>query len=159
VSPTRQRRQLEGLLRGILQPVEVFTAIPGGILLAAIELQTTDRLAGENFACAVDAGPTCARLTADDYRSEGRFFAMEITMTAVETTGTVDEERRLRLDEALPVPGPMRVRVIVLYPLPEGLDEDEWLRAASRNPAFQDLGEPEEDIYSLEDGVPFRDQT
>jgi hypothetical protein len=34
--------------------------------------------------------------------------------------------------------------------------EDEWLRAAARNPAFQDLEAPEEDIYSLEDGAPFR---
>jgi len=83
---------------------------------------------------------------------------MEVTMTAIETTGTVGEDRRLKLDEALPVPGPMRVRVIVLYPLADGLDDDEWLRAASRNPAFQDLDAPEEDIYSLEDGVPFRDQ-
>jgi hypothetical protein len=83
---------------------------------------------------------------------------MEATMTAIETTGTVDEHHRLKLDEDLPVPGPMRVRVIVLYPLADGLDEAEWLRAAARNPAFQDLAAPEEDIYSLEDGEPFRDQ-
>jgi hypothetical protein len=80
---------------------------------------------------------------------------MEATMTAIETTGTVDEDRRLRLDEDLPFAGPMRVRVIVLYPLAEGVDEDEWLRAAARNPAFQDLERPEEDVYSLEDGAPF----
>ena len=84
---------------------------------------------------------------------------MEVTMTAIETTGTVDKDRRLSLDEALPVSGPMRVRVIVLYPLPDGLDdEDEWLRAATRNPVFQGLEALEEDIYSLEDGVPFGDQ-
>jgi hypothetical protein len=52
----------------------------------------------------------------------------------------------------------MRVRVIVLYPLTEGLEEDEWLRAAARNPAVRDLAAPEEDIYSLEDGEPFLDQ-
>jgi len=84
---------------------------------------------------------------------------MEATMTAIETTGTVDAEHRLELDESLPIPGPMRVRVIVLYPLAEGMDEDEWLRAAARNPAFGDLGAPEEDVYSLEDGEPFLDQT
>ncbi len=83
---------------------------------------------------------------------------MEATMTAIETTGTVDEHHRLRLDEDLPVPGPMRVRVIVLYPLSDGLGEEDWLRAAARNPAFQDLEAPEEDIYSLEDGEPFRDE-
>jgi hypothetical protein len=37
---------------------------------------------------------------------------MEAAMTAIETTGTVDEDHRLRLDEALPLSGPMRVRVI-----------------------------------------------
>jgi hypothetical protein len=83
---------------------------------------------------------------------------MEAAMTAIETTGTVDEDHRLKLDEALPVSGPMRVRVIVLYPLPEGIDEDEWLRAAARNPVFRDLESPEEDVYSLEDGDPFLDQ-
>jgi hypothetical protein len=51
---------------------------------------------------------------------------MENAMTAIETTGTVDEE--------------------------------EWLRAAARNPAFRDLEAREEDVYSLEDGEPFRDQ-
>ena len=83
---------------------------------------------------------------------------MEATMTAIETTGVVDEHHRLKLDEELPVSGPMRVRVIVLYPLAEGSDEDEWLRAAARNPAFGDLEAPEEDIYSLKDGEPFLDQ-
>jgi hypothetical protein len=83
---------------------------------------------------------------------------MEPAMTAIETTGVVGEDHRLRLDEDLPVSGPMRVRVIVLYPLQDESDEDDWLRAASRNPAFQDLEDPEEDLYSLEDGVPFRDQ-
>lgn len=81
---------------------------------------------------------------------------MEATMTAIETTGRV-EHHRLKLDAALPVPGPMRVRVIVLYPLTEGSDEREWLRAAAQNPAFEDLAAPEEDIYSLEDGEPFID--
>jgi len=37
-------------------------------------------------------------------------------------------------------------------------DEEEWLRAAARNPVFKDLEAPEEDLYSLEDGEPFRDQ-
>ncbi len=85
---------------------------------------------------------------------------MEATMTAIEATGMVDEQHRLKLDDALPVAGPMRVRVIVLYPLleeQEEPDEDEWLRAMARNPAFEDLAAPEEDIYSLEDGEPFFD--
>ncbi len=85
---------------------------------------------------------------------------MEAAMTAIETTGMIDEDHRLRLDEALPIDGPMRVRVIVLYPvLEEGeeVSEADWLRAAAGNSAFHGLEAPEEDIYSLEDGQPFRD--
>ncbi len=74
---------------------------------------------------------------------------MEATMTAIEMTGTVDEHRRLRLDKALPVTGPMRVRVIVLYPLHDEWNETEWLQAAARNPAFAFLHDPAEDIYSV----------
>src|SRR5262249_17828087 len=36
-------------------------------------------------------------------------------------------------------------------------EEDEWLRAAMNNPAFQDLADPAEDLYSPEDGEPFSD--
>lgn len=83
---------------------------------------------------------------------------MESALTAIEATGTIDEERRLRLDESLPLSGPKRVRVIVLYPADEISDETEWLHAAARNPAFESLADPEEDIYSLDDGEPFLDQ-
>jgi len=76
-------------------------------------------------------------------------------IAAIETTGTVDELRQLRLDESLPLSGPRRVRVIVLYETDNESDEREWLRAAARNPAFASLADPEEDIYSLDDGEPF----
>lgn len=48
---------------------------------------------------------------------------METTMTAIEVTGTVDEHQQLLLDHALPIAGPGRVRVIVLYPLADEWDE------------------------------------
>lgn len=83
---------------------------------------------------------------------------MEVTMTAIEMTGTVDEHHQLQLDGLLPISGPMRVRIIVLYPLSDEWDETEWLQAASRNPAFAFLSDPEEDVYSLADGKPFHDQ-
>lgn len=79
-------------------------------------------------------------------------------MTAIETVGTIDKDRQLQLDDLLPVPGPMRVRVIVLYPSNGEWDEAEWLQAAARNPAFAFLGESEEDIYSPTDGKPFHDE-
>lgn len=83
---------------------------------------------------------------------------MESPLTAIELTGTIDEQHQLRLDDVLPVSGPKRVRVIVLYPWDEALDEAAWLRSAAQNPAFADLGAPEEDIYSLADGKPYRDE-
>lgn len=75
-------------------------------------------------------------------------------MTAIELTGTVDERRQLQLDDLLPIPGPKRVRVIVLYSPIDEWSEMEWLQAAARNPAFDFLKDPEEDIYSLADGKP-----
>jgi hypothetical protein len=78
--------------------------------------------------------------------------------TAIEVTGTVDEHHQLRLDQALPIAGPTRVRVIVLYPLDEEWDEREWLHAAARNPAFSHLKEAAEDLYTTSDGEPFRDE-
>lgn len=83
---------------------------------------------------------------------------MEIPLTAVELTGTIDEQHRLTLDGSLPASGPMKVRVIVLYPPNGELDEKEWLHAAASNPAFADLANPAEDIYSLADGTPFNDE-
>jgi hypothetical protein len=82
----------------------------------------------------------------------------EVTMKAIETTGTVDEQRRLLLDDPLPVIGPSRVRVIILMPEETDIEEKEWLRAASANPAFDFLRDPKEDIYTLSDGKPFHDQ-
>ena len=83
---------------------------------------------------------------------------MNATMKAIEMTGTIDEHNQLRLDGELPVSGPARVKVIVLYPLQDDWDESEWLRAAARNPAFEFLKEAQEDIYSVRDGNPFNDQ-
>ena len=83
---------------------------------------------------------------------------METAMTAIEMTGSIDENRQLQLDGSLPVSGPMRVKVIVMYPLTDEWDETEWLRAAAHNPAFDSLNDPEEEIYSMADGEPFRDE-
>jgi hypothetical protein len=83
---------------------------------------------------------------------------METTMTAIEITGMIDENRQLHLDGTLPISGPIPVRVIVLYPVTEELDEAKWLQTAASNPAFEFLNNPEEDIYTLADGKPFEDE-
>ena len=79
-------------------------------------------------------------------------------LRALEVGGTIDAQRQLHLDEPLPIAGPSRVRVIVLLPEETDIDEQEWLRAAMTNPALAFLQEPEEDIYTLDDGKPFHDQ-
>ena len=82
---------------------------------------------------------------------------MEISAKAIQVGGTIDAQRRLVLDEPLPVAGPARVQVIILIPDDTEIDETEWLRAAAANPAFDFLKESAEDIYSIEDGKPFHD--
>lgn len=80
---------------------------------------------------------------------------MEITMKAIEVMGTVDKKSQLHIDEPLPIAGPSRVRVIILFPS-EDIDEREWLRAAAANPAFEFLNDQAEDIYKPTDGKPFQ---
>ena len=80
---------------------------------------------------------------------------MEIVEKAIETQGTIDKEHRLVLDEALPIEGPQRVRVIILVPEEAEIEEHRWLEAAASNEAFSFLRRSEEDIYSLSDGKPF----
>lgn len=79
---------------------------------------------------------------------------MQTAMTAIETTGTVDEQHQLRLDADLPLTSPLRVKVIVLYPVMDEMTEANWLKAAARNPAFAYLRESAEDLYSPSDGKP-----
>lgn len=84
---------------------------------------------------------------------------MSAKMKAIETTGTIDEHNQLHLDNPLPISGPSRVRVIVLFPdESDEWDEAEWLKAAASNPVFDFLEDPTEDIYALEDGKPFDDK-
>ncbi len=83
---------------------------------------------------------------------------MDNTMKAIETTGIIDKQHRLVLDEVLPFTEKSKVRVIILLPEESDICEKEWLKAATLNPAFDFLKEPEEDIYTREDGKPFHDK-
>jgi hypothetical protein len=80
-----------------------------------------------------------------------------VDMHALEVGGRIDEKRHLVLDEVLPIQGPSRVRVIILFD-EEELPEPLWLRAGTTNPAFDFLKEPEEDLYKPTDGRPFHDE-
>jgi len=79
-------------------------------------------------------------------------------MKAIERTGTVDSERQIVLDEPLAVEGPTRVRLIILMQEESDIGEEEWLKAAASDPAFDFLREPEEDLYTLADGRSFHDE-
>lgn len=80
-------------------------------------------------------------------------------LTAIETTGTIGANRQIVLDEELPGNAPSRVRVIVLFDEEnKDFNETEWLKAASKNDAFDFLNDEAEDIYTLEDGKPLQNE-
>ena len=83
---------------------------------------------------------------------------MQAARKAIETTGTIDAQHHLVLDETLPVVGPTRVRIIILVPEETDINETEWLQAAAANPALNFLKYLDEDIYTLSDGRPFYDE-
>ena len=81
---------------------------------------------------------------------------MKTPMQAIEVTGIITGHNQLELNEPLPINGPKEVRVIVIYPPDDTRDETMWLQAAARNPVFDFLKDSAEDIYTLNDGQPFR---
>jgi hypothetical protein len=74
---------------------------------------------------------------------------------AIEATGEIDKNGELHLDEALPVRGPSRARVIILMENSDSTEDQDWLRIVSSSPAFEFLKDQKEDIYTLSDGKPF----
>jgi len=74
-------------------------------------------------------------------------------MRAIELTGYVDENHQLCVDIPADVaPGPVKVILEV-----EEEDPAAWGRAVLQRWA-EESEDPREDIYSLEDGVPYRAQ-
>jgi hypothetical protein len=74
-------------------------------------------------------------------------------MRTIETTGILNTQGQLQLDHPIPQEKARFVRVILLMP-EEELNEQTWLNAVSNNPSFAFLHDPEEDIYTLKDGLP-----
>ena len=79
-------------------------------------------------------------------------------LTAIERTGTINADHQIVLDEELPSNAPSRVRVIVLFDEENDLNEKDWLNSAASNDAFDFLNDESEDIYTLADGKPLRDE-
>ena len=72
-------------------------------------------------------------------------------MKAIEIKASIDEKGQLKVDVPLKIIN-KRVKVIVLVPEDNDLDDDEWIVGLSSNPAFDFLKEGAENIYSVTDG-------
>ncbi len=67
--------------------------------------------------------------------------------------------RQIVLDEPYNLPANTPLMVTVLSSAPTDHEAEEaWLHAASTSEAFAFLADPAEDIYSRNDGEPFRDE-
>lgn len=63
------------------------------------------------------------------------------------------------LDEPFDLP-PRAPLIVTVLPVSTGAETDSevgWLPASTASDAFAFLGDPAEDIYTVEDGEPFRD--
>jgi hypothetical protein len=79
-------------------------------------------------------------------------------MKAIEINSKTDHSGLLKIDYHIGK-SEKKVRILLLleddtYPMEE---EKLWMEAVSNNPAFNFLNEPEEDVYSLNDGEPIND--
>ncbi|MCK9462261.1 MAG: antitoxin family protein [Proteobacteria bacterium] len=81
---------------------------------------------------------------------------MRETIDAIYENGVLRPLHKLSMTEG------QRIRIVLERaskdePSDADESESEWLRAVSRNPAFAFLSDPEEDIYTFEDGAPLDD--
>ncbi len=75
-------------------------------------------------------------------------------MKAIEISTKTDSAGHLKVDIPLNKMN-QRVRLLVLIDDEENPEnESTWLYSISKNPAFDFLNDPEEDIYTLNDGEP-----
>jgi len=64
---------------------------------------------------------------------------------------------RIVLDEPYDLPANAPLMVTLMPSSPDPDSEEAWLKVASFSDAFTFLNDPEEDIYTLNDGEPLRD--
>ena len=78
-------------------------------------------------------------------------------MRAIEIVSKTDKTGLLKINYKLDK-SESNVRVLILLDDDnEQEDEKLWMRSISRNPAFNFLNDPAEEIYSLNDGEPLND--
>jgi hypothetical protein len=84
---------------------------------------------------------------------------METHSRTIETTGIISAQHLLTLDEPLQtIKTGSKVRVIIFVPDEEDIDDKLWMKYGYSNDAFAFLKEPEEDVYTIHDGKPFKDE-
>ena len=79
-------------------------------------------------------------------------------MRAIEINSKTDKFGHLKIDYPLDK-SERKVRVLILVEDDSSEIEEEklWMNSISKNPAFDFLSEPEEDVYLPTDGEPFDD--
>jgi hypothetical protein len=75
-------------------------------------------------------------------------------MKAVELRTRTKEDGSISIEHT-GLSGGVLVRILILSEEEEGEEEKLYLKTISRNPAFDFLNEPEEDVYSPKDGKPY----
>jgi len=83
---------------------------------------------------------------------------MKESLRFVELSGEVNEQHELKVSGPVPLNGPSKVKVLVFPEQEEDIPEDVWMRFLASNEAFAFLKDPEEDLYTLEDGKPFSNE-
>lgn len=79
-------------------------------------------------------------------------------MKAIEIKSKTDKTGHLKINYKLDK-SESNVRILILLDEDSSDQEEEklWMNSISKNPAFDFLNDPMEDIYSLKDGEPFND--
>lgn len=79
-------------------------------------------------------------------------------MKAIEIVTKTDKKGHLKKDYKLDNSNKdVHVLILLDEDISEKDEERLWLNSISKNPAFDFLNEPVEDVYSLDDGQPFND--
>ncbi|HXL55349.1 MAG TPA: hypothetical protein VN958_03765 [Chitinophagaceae bacterium] len=76
-------------------------------------------------------------------------------MIAEKIDATVDDKGMIHLDKPLSIKN-KKVRVIILSEDDDDFNENEWKLLLKNNSAFDFLKDPEEDIYTIHDGKPYK---
>jgi hypothetical protein len=76
----------------------------------------------------------------------------------IELTGHIDKNHHLIVDQELPFkPGNVKIIVFPAKDTDDDISTMNLIKTAQAGGALDFLNDPEEDIYTMEDGVPFDD--